>query len=256
MFKLVAVGGKLRGQEYILNEGENTLGRGHECDHVIAVDGISKKHISISVNNNNCFIEDLGSSNGTFVNGKLISKKTILDKDKIALPNIILQLVHVKEKKIIVKKKVIKGLDGEVDLDIAESAPRDALGRFKFFFKNTFMKFIYSFNEQYEWNFLLPVFLMLFMCGNLYIAIGPILFKSESIIRSEISERGKQIADEIVRSNSIHLSRGELQKIDTDFLERLADSGDVASYELTEAFVKMFLFFCLGTISTLSCKSQ
>ena len=39
MFKLVAVGGKLRGKEFILAEGENSLGRSHDCDHALAVNG-------------------------------------------------------------------------------------------------------------------------------------------------------------------------------------------------------------------------
>jgi hypothetical protein len=30
MYKLVAVGGKLRGQEFILEEGDNIVGRGDE----------------------------------------------------------------------------------------------------------------------------------------------------------------------------------------------------------------------------------
>ena len=51
----------------------------------------------ITVNGKNCFIQDLNSSNGTFVNGKIIKKVTVEDKDKITLPNVIFQLVYVKE---------------------------------------------------------------------------------------------------------------------------------------------------------------
>ena len=38
MFKLVAVAGKLRGQEFTLNNGENVLGRSDEHDLVLPVD--------------------------------------------------------------------------------------------------------------------------------------------------------------------------------------------------------------------------
>ena len=55
MFKLVAVGGKLRGKEIILNDGENVLGRSVECDHQVAVDGISKKHLRVTVNGETAF---------------------------------------------------------------------------------------------------------------------------------------------------------------------------------------------------------
>ena len=64
--------------------------------------------MSITVNGQTAFVEDLGSSNGTFVNGKLIKKKTVKNGDKVALPNVIFQLVYVKEKKKIVKKESSK----------------------------------------------------------------------------------------------------------------------------------------------------
>ena len=108
MFKLVVVGGKLRGKEYVLNDGENVIGRGAENDVHVAVEGVSKKHLKVTVNGETAFAEDLGSSNGTLVNGKIIKRMTIKDGDKIALPNLILQVVYVLEKKVIIKKKVFR----------------------------------------------------------------------------------------------------------------------------------------------------
>ncbi len=99
MFKLVAVAGKLRGREFVLSEGENTVGRDSSCSVVISVDGISKKHFSMTVTGDTAYAEDLGSSNGTFLNGKIIKKATVKAGDKIALPDLILQVVYVKEKK-------------------------------------------------------------------------------------------------------------------------------------------------------------
>ena len=42
MFKLVAVGGKLRGKEFVLDQGENIIGRGQDASIVIPVEGVSK----------------------------------------------------------------------------------------------------------------------------------------------------------------------------------------------------------------------
>ncbi len=234
MFKLVAVGGKIRGLEIELHDGSNVLGRSHDCEHVLAVDGISKKHVEITINNESCFLQDLGSSNGTFVNGKLVKKKTVVDKDKIALPNVIFQLVHVKEKKIVVTKKVLKGNAEGTDLDFGDAKPNDLPGKIKYWFKNTAMKVVYSFNEQYEWNVMLAIFLFMMTCGNIYLTIGPVLTKTQILIETEINERGKHIAEEIVRTNSRYLNEGNMQRINTSFLERLVDSGDVVSYELTD----------------------
>ena len=153
MFKLVAVGGKLRGKTFELNEGDNSIGRSQDCDVCLSVEGVSKKHFQITVNGKSCYIQDLGSSNGTFINGKLIKRTSAVNKDQIAIPNVIFQLVYVREK---VEKKDASFKDTEMDysLEGKEEAPKDLIGRMKFFFKTKVMQVLYSFNEQYEWNVL------------------------------------------------------------------------------------------------------
>jgi hypothetical protein len=231
VFKLVAVGGKKRGTEYVLEDGENNFGRAGDCEHMLEVEGISKKHMRITVSGDNCFLEDLGSSNGTFVNGKLVKKKTVKDKDRIALPNIIFQVVFVKEKKKIIKKKILKSGEEDDSFDFVESEPDNLLGKIKFAYKHKVMKVLYGFNEQYEWNVMLGILIFLFICGNIYFTVGPVLTSTEEMVYTEIKSRGKQYADEVARTNAIHLSRGDLQRIDTLFMEKLQSEG-VESYEL------------------------
>ena len=153
MFKLVAVGGKLRGKEFVLADGDNVVGRGSDNDVVVPVEGISKKHLKITVNGETAFAEDLGSSNGTLINGKIIKRMTVKDGDKIALPNLILQIVYVLEKKVIVKKKVVKGgandEDAYDDLNQVEPMPENLMAKPIWIFKHKLMPIIYSFNEQY-----------------------------------------------------------------------------------------------------------
>lgn len=232
MYKLVAVGGKLRGKEYILEDGENLVGRGHDNAVVVAIEGVSKKHMSITVNNTECFVEDLGSSNGTFVNGKLTKKITVKNGDKITLPNVIFQMVYVKENKTIITKKIAKASDKESDTGFQTVMPDNTLGKLKHNFKYRWMKVLYSFNEQYEWNALLGIILFLFILMNVGFTIGPVLVSSKSMLMREITARGKQYASEVARLNAIHLNRGELERIDTSFLEDSAENEGVVSYEL------------------------
>ena len=231
MYKLVAVGGKLRGKEFVLAEGANSIGRSADCDHILEVGGISKKHMSITVNGESAFLEDLGSSNGTFLNGKLVKKKTIKNKDKIALPNVIFQVVYVKEKKVIVKKKVAKSDDeGGNDYEFNETMPNDLPGKLKFIFKNKVMSVIYGFNEQYEWRVLLGILMFIFICLNIAMTIGPILLSSKNLLQREIAARGAQFAAEVARTNAAALRRGDLDRINTTFLDNEVE--DVESYEL------------------------
>jgi len=235
MFKLVAVGGKLRGKEFILQDGENTLGRSQDCNHQISVDGVSKKHLQVTVNNDTAFVEDLGSSNGTIVNGKIIKRMTIKDGDKIALPNVILQVVYVLEKKIIVKKKVLKASDSDDDTyndaEQTEPMPTSLMGKPIWIFKNKIMPIVYSFNEQYEWSALVGILLFIFIAINITLTILPVLRDSKGLLIKEIALRGKQYAAEVDRLNNVSLRDKNLDQVYTGFLEG-DDAEGVQSYKL------------------------
>lgn len=235
MFKLVVVGGKLRGKEYILEDGENSIGRSPDCDVVIPVTGVSKRHLQVTVNGETAFAEDLGSSNGTIVNGKVIKRITLKDGDKIALPNLIFQVVYVLEKKIIVKKKVLKAGsendDAYDDLEQLEPVPESLIAKPIWFFKNKIMPIIYSFNEQYEWAALVGILLFVFIAINISLTILPVLRDSKVLLIKEIALRGKQYAAEVDRLNNVFLRDKNLDQVYTGFLEG-DDAEGVKSYKL------------------------
>jgi len=58
---------------FSIREGQTiTIGRGKECDISLDNTAISRQHISISMNSGIYFVSDMGSTNGSFVNGKRI----------------------------------------------------------------------------------------------------------------------------------------------------------------------------------------
>ncbi len=58
--------------------GEYVIGREPESDVPVDVDLVSRRHARITVGNDHAMIEDLGSSNGTFVNGHPVTASTRL----------------------------------------------------------------------------------------------------------------------------------------------------------------------------------
>lgn len=65
---------------------EAIIGRGKSCDIVIPENFISAKHIHIWFEDGEWYLEDLGSRNGTTVNGQRIRDAVILDpQDEISL---------------------------------------------------------------------------------------------------------------------------------------------------------------------------
>ena len=235
MFKLVAVGGRLRGKEFILEEGENTIGRAQECTISLLAEGVSKKHLKITVNGDTVFAEDLGSANGTLVNEKPLSKATLKNGDKVILPNLILQLVYVTEKKIIIKKKVLKDGSSEDesydDLEQVEPMPQSIVAKPIWIFKHKIMPIVYSFNEQYEWAALVGILLFIFIAINIALTILPVLRDSRDLLTAEIAMRGKQYAAEVDRFNNVYLRDKNLDNVNTSFLES-ADAEGVTSYRL------------------------
>jgi hypothetical protein len=71
---------------HLLTEGVTTIGRGAECEIVIAADHVSRRHAQVSCDGEEYTLHDLGSKNGTFLNGaRLAQPQSLHDGDLIAL---------------------------------------------------------------------------------------------------------------------------------------------------------------------------
>lgn len=76
----LVVGGELNGAIFDLNDGDNVVGRNPDCAIPLEFNGISRQHFKANMNAGVCVVEDMGSSNGTFVNNTKIEGKTELKK--------------------------------------------------------------------------------------------------------------------------------------------------------------------------------
>lgn len=59
-------------REWRLVEGSNLIGRDHDCAVSIDSPSVSRHHARIMVTDGNATVEDLGSKNGTYVNGERV----------------------------------------------------------------------------------------------------------------------------------------------------------------------------------------
>ncbi|PZR09546.1 MAG: hypothetical protein DI536_21625 [Archangium gephyra] len=85
-FQLVIAEGKEAGREFEFDQASVLIGRTAECDVILYEAGVSRKHARIVIEEASFFIEDLGSSNGTKVNGSTISgKQSLKDGDAISM---------------------------------------------------------------------------------------------------------------------------------------------------------------------------
>lgn len=85
-YTLKFISGKYQGGEFPIAAGrELVLGRSNELDVVLVEDMVSRKHARISFTNDNLLIEDLGSTNGTFVNGEKVKRARLKEGDRVLI---------------------------------------------------------------------------------------------------------------------------------------------------------------------------
>lgn len=72
--------------------GEYRIGRSEDNDISILNPTVSSHHAKIFTYLNSAYIEDLNSSNGTWINGKRVQKHTIHPGDEIKLGQQLLQI--------------------------------------------------------------------------------------------------------------------------------------------------------------------
>ena len=82
---ILFLSGPLVGKLQELKDGETIIGRAPEIDIPINDTRISRQHISISVQPAGVTLTDLGSTNGTFVNGTRIQTHNLQDGDKVQI---------------------------------------------------------------------------------------------------------------------------------------------------------------------------
>src|SRR5580658_6852455 len=93
-FVLRFISGKYQGGEFpIATDKQIIVGRSSDLDMVLVEDMVSRKHARIAMQSDQIWIEDLGSTNGTFVNGEKIKRARLKEGDRVLIGTSILKLI-------------------------------------------------------------------------------------------------------------------------------------------------------------------
>ena len=91
--KLVVASGKSAGRAIAIKRNKLLIGRAEECDVRPLSEEVSRRHCTVVVGPSDVWVEDLGSRNGTFVNGTQITGKTrVTDGDLVRIGSLELRV--------------------------------------------------------------------------------------------------------------------------------------------------------------------
>ena len=115
---LLVLSGRNVGTVIPLDISEITIGRDPACDVRLGDEGISRRHIRLAASGQEWTVEDMGSTNGTTVNGeKLAGRRELGEGDRILMGHTVLKFVRQAE------------IDTEYQTKIYEMSVRDPLTR-------------------------------------------------------------------------------------------------------------------------------
>ncbi len=70
---------------YSLKQGGNVVGRGQDADFRLPDTGVSRRHLEITWDGQSAMLADLGSTNGTTVNGTPVQTWQLADGDVVRI---------------------------------------------------------------------------------------------------------------------------------------------------------------------------
>jgi two-component system cell cycle response regulator len=90
---LIYPSGPMMGRRYTLDGDALIIGRGSDCDIVVDLDSVSRRHATIERKGGSILISDLGSTNGTYVNELLVEEQPLRDGDQVKIGNAIFKFL-------------------------------------------------------------------------------------------------------------------------------------------------------------------
>jgi tetratricopeptide (TPR) repeat protein len=91
---LHVIGGNDRGKLHELSRPETRIGRGTDQDLVLADIAVSRRHVTIVTEGARYRLRDLGSGNGSLVNGQRVDTVILCDGDQIEIGNTLMRFDH------------------------------------------------------------------------------------------------------------------------------------------------------------------
>jgi two-component system, cell cycle response regulator len=102
----IMVEGDYIGELYQLDRALTAIGRNEDCDIVLLDPGVSRRHAKVVHEKEGHVIQDLHSTNGTYVNGSKVENQALKDGDKVTVGGVVLKYCYQDEIDVSYQKKL------------------------------------------------------------------------------------------------------------------------------------------------------
>lgn len=234
MLKLKVLRGLSGSPEFELSDGDNIVGRQGDCDIQIQATGISKKHARLAVQGNRCVLEDLGSSNGTFVNGAPIQNRVLSPGDRIGFYNIICELQIIQDQPSPnpatgLSQPLVQPWDQNAAVDQhhqpsaeaseSPSTPPSTQSFFSDYLHKVIMPGVYKLNETNSLQGLLAGSIALFILLVTILSTIPMAELTKEGVQKEGMRRAQTLSRQLADYTERAFQAGSDVAIRTDFVE-------------------------------------
>lgn len=205
MYKLICISGQSSARSFILRDGENLIGRLDDSDIKIMSSGVSKKHAMLTVKGNSVVITDLGSKNGTFVNGVMVKKKELNQGDKIAIHDHVYQIVKGDfSSSDIPSISDFESHSGDEDMEY-KAGPRTKTpgfrGNIDHFLDTTVMPFFETLMKRYSVSAIMTIMIIAVIAAIVLIVSLPVVQFDSLVLDRETSQRAAYLTTLLAEQN-------------------------------------------------------
>ncbi len=244
MYKLTVVAGPNRGSTFAVQDGETTIGRQTGNTIILPSTKVSKRHCALVVDNGEIQVKDLGSSNGTFVNGVLARNRKIRAGDRISVGEFVFELSNPASRGTrpaipsnmgnVVQfpgtsgglmvagatgGHVLAGM-GAAQTVNPDQPPKNLKDRAIWILDRQVMPIFYGLNLKTEWKILAISMFGVLTVFNLLISVYPLLQANRNTVVKETGRRAQYMARQIVERNARFFANHEEIKADVGIADR------------------------------------
>ncbi|HBT46974.1 MAG TPA: hypothetical protein DEA73_03695 [Peptococcaceae bacterium] len=90
--RLLVIEGPDKGRSFVLHPGKQVLGRNPSCELFLTDEQVSRQHCQITLEDDRSILTDLGSRNGTLVNGQPVQRTLLSPGDRIKVGRTVLEV--------------------------------------------------------------------------------------------------------------------------------------------------------------------